>query len=337
MKSAILLVFLSASAIVLHAGSRAATPVPSGPVKVQEVEIRQETRRIMEQVVGTVTARNKPIVSAQINGTVLNTFAETGQRVKAGELLAELASPEADARLSGAKASVDLATREFARSQQLVASGTVSKESHDQATAALQSARAAMKEAETAVTYKHVRAPIDGVIRVRRVDPGEITSPGKPLFEMEDERSLRFEANVAESLSGSLAPGTEVGIHIDSADKKLSGTLSEITPSADPVSRTFLVRFDLPETTGVVAGQFGRALLPAGEAPVIMVPASAVVERGQMEIVYVIAERTARLRLVRTGKKSGNEVELLAGVQPGERIAASNTAQLIDGVQVEVE
>lgn len=310
---------------------------PSSNVRVKALELQEQIRPLTDQVVGTVAARTKPVVSAQINGTVLVTHGETGQRVKSGEILAELASPEADARLSGAKAALDLASREFARSQQLVSNGTISKEAHDQKVAALQSAKAAVKEAETAVGYKQVRAPITGVIRARRVDPGEVTSPGKPLFDMEDEQGLRFETNIAESLSGALKPGAQVQIRVDAADKTLTGTLAEITPSADPVSRTFLVRFDLPHAPGVMAGQFGRALIPAGTARVVQAPASALVQRGQMEVVFVLDNSIAKLRLVRSGRKSDGLVELLSGVQPGERVAVTNVAQLTDGQKVEVE
>lgn len=317
--------------------SFAAAAEPTATVRVKAIEVQERTVPLVDEVVGTVTARNKPMVSAQINGTVLKTYAETGQRVKAGDLLAELTSSEADARLSGAKSSLDLATREFNRSQQLVASGTISKEAHDQATAALESAKAAVKEAQTAVGYKQVHSPINGVIRARRADAGEVTSPGKPLFEMEDEHSLRFEANVAESLSGGLAVGTAVPVRLDATDKQVSGTLSEITPSADPVSRTFLVRFDIAETSGVMAGQFGRAMLPAGKTTEVQVPTGAVLRRGQMEMVYVLDNGTARLRLVRTGRKSGDQIQLLSGIEPGERIAASGVSALVDGQKVEVE
>lgn len=337
MKRSRKLLLAALPAVLFGSSLFAQSPQSAVPVKVKATEVRQQSKALVDEVVGTVAARTKPVVSAQINGTVVKTLAETGQRVKAGDLLAELASPEADARLSGAKASLELAAREFSRSEQLASGGTISKSAFDQAKATFESAKAALKEAETAVAYKQVLAPIGGVIRSRRVDPGEITLPGKPLFEMEDEQNLRLEANVAESLSAMLRTGARIAVRIDSADRLLTGTLSEITPSADPLSRTFLVRLDLPQTTGVMSGQFGRAFIPAGSAAVLLVPSSAVVPRGQMETVFVVENGTAKLRLVRTGKSSDGMVELLSGVEPGERVVTSGVPRLSDGEKVEVE
>jgi RND family efflux transporter MFP subunit len=113
--------------------------------------------------------------------------------------------------------------------------------------------------------------------------------------------------------------------------------VGEIAPAADPGSRTFLVKLDLPSQPGLRAGQFGRVAMPVGETSALRVPASAVVQRGQMELIFVVNDNQARLRLVKTGKRLGDEVELVSGVEAGEKIVAEGAVGLMDGQPVEAK
>lgn len=117
----------------------------------------------------------------------------------------------------------------------------------------------------------------------------------------------------------------------------VEATLSEVTPWADPVTRTFLARFDLPPTPGVMSGQFGRTSLPIGSTNELFLPDSAVISRGQMDTVFLIRERKAHLRLVRTGKSRDGQVQILAGLNPGEDVVTSGAAQLCGGCPISVK
>ena len=306
------------------------------PLSVTTARAERAERPIAEPVVGNVAAFRRPVVSAQVNGTILRTLAEPGQRVRRDDLLAEISAPEAEARLSAARAELNLAQQDFARTEQLLASRTVSREAFDQARARLEGARAAAAQAEAAVGYRQVRAPIDGMVRTRLAEAGEVTAPGRPLFELEDETLLRLEAFIPESLSSAVAVGDSVTVRIDAADAALSATLAEITPAADPVSRTFLAKFDLPPTSGVLSGQFGRALIPAGTEAATRVPAAAVRRRGQIESVFVVADGRAVLRLVRTGRTADGHTDILAGIEPGETVVVEGAGDLVDGRAVGV-
>jgi len=112
------------------------------------------------------------------------------------------------------------------------------------------------------------------------------------------------------------------------------GTVAEVSPTADPSSRTVTVKLDLPPSSGLHAGLFGRMVLPATEARAIAVPASGLVRRGQLDEVFVVEADVARLRLVKTGRAHDGLVELVSGVEPGERIVTSDAAELIDGQPV---
>ena len=197
-------------------------------------------------------------------------------------------------------------------------------------------ADAAVTEAETLLGYTKVTAPFDGVITRKHADVGDLAAPGKPLLDMEDSRTLRLEADVPEAVVGKLTLGDKLPVRIAALETELEGVVSEIAPAADPGSRTFLVKLDLPVTPGLRAGQFGRVAMPVGETSALRVPASAVVQRGQMELVFVVSEGKAQLRIVKTGKRIGDEVELVSGVEAGEKIVIENASGLVDGQPLQV-
>jgi RND family efflux transporter MFP subunit len=192
-------------------------------------------------------------------------------------------------------------------------------------------AAAGVAEAETMLGYTKVTAPFAGVITRKHADVGDLATPSKPLLDMEDSSGLRLEADVPEAVVGRLKLGDKLPVRISALETELEGVISEIAPAADPNSRTFLVKLDLPGTAGLRAGQFGRVAMPVGETTALRVAGSAVVQRGQMEIIFVVNDRKAQLRLVKTGKRFGSEVELVSGVSAGEKVVVENTAALVDG------
>ena len=166
-------------------------------------------------------------------------------------------------------------------------------------------ADAAAAAAKTDADYTKVTAPFDGVITRKYADVGDLAAPGKPLLEMEDARDLQLETDVPEAVIDRLTLGDKLGVRVSGVRNELAGTVSEIAPSADPNSRTFLVKLDLLPTPGLRAGQFGRVAVPVGETSALRVPASAVLQRGEMELVFVVANGHAQLRIVKTGKRVG--------------------------------
>jgi RND family efflux transporter MFP subunit len=119
--------------------------------------------------------------------------------------------------------------------------------------------------------------------------------------------------------------------------KVVEGIVSEISPVADPVSRTFNVKLDLPPTEGLRTGQFGRVSVPVAEVKLLLVPQSAVLKRGQMELIFVAQQGTAALRLVKTGKVLEDRVEVISGLEEGEQVIVSESAQLNDGQPVTLQ
>ena len=117
----------------------------------------------------------------------------------------------------------------------------------------------------------------------------------------------------------------------------IEGAFAGSAPAADPASRTFNVKLDLPADAGLRAGQFARLTVSVGDSRALRAPASAVTQRGQMELIFVVAEHGAQLRLVKTGKRIGDEVEIFSGLSAGEHVVVEGASQLRDGQPVEVK
>lgn len=308
-----------------------------GPVqKVHIYKAEMITAPGTEEVPGTVRPKLFASIEAKIPGRVEKMLVSEGQTVQEGQLLAQLDAKEVQARLDQALAMKDQAEQDLRRFTSLVQQKAATQAEYDGVDAKARVARAEVVETQTMLSYAQVKAPFSGLITKKLTDVGDLASPGKPLFEIEDPSALRFEAGVPETFITRIKPGSSFEVNIPTLEKSLKGAVAEVSPTADPNSRTFLVKVDLPPAPGLRSGQFGHVAVPAEQASMINVPAAAVLQRGQMEVVYVVKDGRAWMRLVRTGRKLGSEVELLAGLDPGESIAVDNIAVLKDGQNVEV-
>jgi len=182
-----------------------------------------------------------------------------------------------------------------------------------------------------------VLAPFDGVVTKKWADVGDLAAPGKPLLAIEDPSALQLEADVPDAEASFVKQDARLEVRVDGVEGELIGTVSEISPAADPLSRTFRVKLDLPEKLGLKSGQFARLAVPIGEGDSLRLPASAVVQRGQLEILFVVTNRRAQMHLVKTGKRLGHEMEILSGLDPGEAVVIEGAAQLTDGQPVEAQ
>jgi multidrug efflux pump subunit AcrA (membrane-fusion protein) len=197
---------------------------------------------------------------------------------------------------------------------------------------------AELRAAEIALGETRITAPATGVVVDRRVEPGDLAMPGQPLLVLDDPRAYRLEAEVGESAVGGVRLGQRVPVVLDSLGRSLEGRVVEIIPAADPASRTVTVKLDLPGDPGLRSGLFGRARFPAGERQALLVPISALTERGQLTAVYVVdGQNIARLRLVTAGARHADRVEILSGLTAGERIVVEGAARVGDGSPVEAE
>jgi RND family efflux transporter MFP subunit len=312
--------------------SQPAKPLPSVEVRAMKVE-RQDLASFQE-VVGTVRAKTRATLAAKVSGRIEELPVVLGQKVKSGELIARLDAGDIKARLEQARASLEQAERDWQRASLLFDQQATTRSERDAAEARLRGGKATVAEAQAMLAYAEVQAPFDGVITRKLAEAGDLAVPGKPIVEMENPSALQLEADVPEALVAGLRADSQLRVQVDSARKEFTGTVKEIAPAGDPLSRTFRIKLDLPSAPELLPGQFARLLVPTGSAPAIQVPAGAVVHRGQMEILFVVEDQRARLHLVKTGRQVGGDIEIVSGLEPGDVVVIENASQLNDGQPV---
>lgn len=333
---ALIIAFLLAASACKRESARPGVAPNSAPVRVQIQMIEAKKTISREEVVGTVRAKLQATIEAKVSARVERMLADPGQSVHAGDLLVQLDPREIQARLDQAMTERDQLARDVERLRGLKDSGAVSKQQFETVQSRQQMSAAAATEAETLLGYTRVLAPFDGIITRKLVDVGDLAGPGKPLLHMENPALLRLELDVPESLIGQVEQSAELPVQISGYSGVLTGKVSEIAPAADPFSRTFLVKLDLPQKPGLRGGVFGRASLPLCESVAVQVPAAAVLQRGQMEFIFIYSAGRAQLRIVKTGHHSEQDVELVSGVTAGEQIIVRGIESLRDGMRVEI-
>jgi RND family efflux transporter MFP subunit len=278
------------------------------------------------------------------------------RRAEAGGAEVQSAIPELENATAAAKANLDLAQTTFNRMKELAGKKSISNQEMDEASARLKAAEAnyemmrsrrAQITSKAAVVEQEVRAagimrdyaklaaPFNGVVITRTVEPGNLATPGAPLLTIEQDGLYRLEASVDESKLASVRLGQAVEAVLE-ADRKLKARVSEIVPSVDAASRTYIVKLDLPATPNLRTGMFGRAIFPLGMQKVVAVPLAALTERGQLQSVFVVEDGVAHTRLVTTGRRTGNAVEVLSGLTAGEKVVLPVPVGLQDGARAEV-
>lgn len=291
------------------------------------------------EAVGTVRSRVEVTVAPQVTGRITDVLFEAGDAVEAGQLLATLESDEFEARLAQARSALESARalqeqatlglnrirrlfdKEAATQEQLEAAEALKK----QADAGVEAARQKLEEAKVAMGYTRITSPSSGVVATREADPGDLAWPGRTLVTLQDPDDLRLEARVREGLISRVAVGDEVEILIPALDRQVTGTVVEITPSGDPVSRSFEVEARIPAGDRLYPGMFGKLRFRIGEREVVTVPARAVTSVGQLETVLLESEGRWVRRYVTTGRTRDERTEILSGVRPGEIVGWSET------------
>jgi RND family efflux transporter MFP subunit len=313
------------------------SPPPAGPAApTLQSAVIQPVRTPLERVVdGTIEAVNQATVSAQTSGRIAEILYDVNDVVPAGAVIMRLKGTEQRAGLQGAAAGLTEAKArdaEAATNYQRIADmyqrRVVSKAQLDQATAnrdaaaaRLLAAEAGMTTAREGVGYTEIRAPYGGVVTKRLVEVGESVSPGTPLMTGISLKDLRVNTNVPQSIAMEVRRLKKAAVYV--GNERIEAAKITIFPEAATPSSTFRARLDLPSgAVDLAPGMYVKVGLVIGEADRLLVPASAVVERGEVTAIYVI-DSTGRvsLRYVRPGHRFGEKLEILAGLAAGERVA----------------
>ncbi len=202
-----------------------------------------------------------------------------------------------------------------------------------QAEADAEAARAGLRAARIAASWASIAAPFDGVVTEKLVEPGNMASPGVPLVTVEDTRGFRLEVRVDESRIGQIDAGRPVEVFLDLPSARiLPGRIAEVSRATSPGSHAYLVKIELPEDGRLRSGMFGRARFPGPAREALVVPEAALVRRGQLNAVFVVGpDNRARLRMVNAGQAIEGQVEIAAGLDPGEPVVVNPPPTLVDG------
>ncbi len=312
-----------------------AKPLPSVSVAVAPAALVDHSA--VEELPGTVRASRFATLQARVPGVIGRIAATPGTQVEAGAVLVELDARELGAKRDQAKALAAQAAADFDRAKLLYDKQATTKAEFDAAQARAEGSAAAASEAAIMFGYTTMTAPFAGVVVRKHAEIGDLLTPGRPVIDIEDQASLRLEVEVPESLAGTLALGTQLRAQVGAAGIDAEAAVAEITPAADPVSRSVLVKLTLPVgSKDLRSGQFGRVAIPTIGGRMLAVPAPAVVHRGQLDAVFVVTDGVAHLRLVRVGEHQGDLVLLRAGLSPGETVVTDGADALIDGQPVTV-
>jgi len=297
--------------------SYAADAVASVLIQPREVDVAFP-------VEATIEAVRQATVAAQIAGRVLEVRVDAGQRVKQGELLMLLDSREAAGSDASARATLAQASAAYERAKNLHAQKFISQAALDQAAAAFKAAQGSAAASGASASHGTVTAPIAGVVAQRHVEPGEMATPGLPLITIFDPKGLRVIASLPQYKLAELKKSTRARIELPETGRWIDVARIEILPTVDPRSHTATARLYLPDNTeGVVPGAYARAHFILGQVKKMTLPPAAVLRRGEVTAVYVLDDKgLARLRQVRLGEAvAGGELEVLAGINSGERVS----------------
>lgn len=308
---------------------------------------------------GDVHAFEETRIYARADGYLLKWNTDIGSRVTAGELLAEIDTPELDqdlnqarARLEQADANLVLARSSAERWQALLKDRAVSQQEVDEKSSALvaraadvQAAKAAVSRLEKLTSFKQVRAPFAGTITRRYVDPGALIHGGasgnaSALFDLAQMDTLRVQVNVPQAYLRDVATGSSVQVQVaEYPDRRFTGKILRTSGAFDPGTRTLLTEIELPNQDGALFPgiHVDVALALTQAEPPLVVPATSLMIRATgLQVAVVNDADRVQLQKVRVGRDLGRMVEIVSGLEAGTRIVTNPTDTLADGVEVKV-
>lgn len=296
----------------------------------------------------TVVALDRAEVASRLMGYISDIAVAEGQSVTRGQRLFTVDPLDVQGQVDQARAGVSQAESAYAdakadyeRFSNLFKEEVVSKQQldkaklqHDLAAARLSQAKAGLGTAGGQLRYASVASPITGVVTRKLANAGDLAAPGKPILVVENPARLQVETHVPEAVLSRLKPGQAVPVEVDGVAGQVEAKVARISPAADPVSRTFLVKLDVA-APGLRSGAFARALFPAGETRTLAVPVAALVNRAGIDGVFVLGkDGIAQFRMVRRGAEVAGQVEIQAGLSAGERVVVEGADQLESGDKV---
>lgn len=362
----IFIVFIIFFAFIIGCSKKSEEKKEGVPPKINAELFTIEKKKISDiyEVSGNIASKNPVNIVSKTMGTVISVNVNEGDRVSKGKLIIQIDSPEISAMLERTQASIEeankallmakanekLAYNTFKRYENLYKEQAISKQEFEVKETAYLVAKGEVERLENVIkqaeaerarvkgmqSYLFVYAPVSGVVTKKFVNPGTNVLPGMQLITIEPEYDLRAEANVDEKVLGLIKPGMKLAVNVEALNKEFIGVVSEIVPAIDPQSRTFKVKIDLPRNKDLAIGLYATVKIGMGTKESILIPKTAIYKKGQLDYVYVVGkDKKLSLRLVRTGNAVNEMVEILSGLNDGEKIVKVITENIQEGAELQ--
>ena len=317
-------------------------PETSVPVSVQI--LRSDRIAVTRHAPGVVRALDRTELATRLAGRIAQIEVRVGERVGKGQLLARIDADDLEAAVARARADLDqaraglaLAALEASRAEALHAQQVLADQPRDravsarlQSVAAVDAAQRSVDEAEARRTYGFLRAPFDGVVVRRLADAGDLASPGTPVLVVERTDSVRVVASIPESDVAYVTVGDL--IEVQCGGTSATATVHSIVAD-ETIQRSFQIQLLLSASDQLRAGRFARLTYQRGMRSAVRLPTSAVVQRGQLRGAFVVQGTRAQLRWVRLGREVDGMIEVLSGLDAGDRVVVGSP-HLRDGALV---
>lgn len=318
------------------------------PEAVTSVIAQREQWPTTITMVGTVEAVHGVTVSADLAGTVSKITFESGQAVHEGDVLVELDTSQERAQLAALEAQRDLAQVNYARMQELVKEGVISRQEYDQATAQQKQTAANVGEIKATIGRKTIRAPFSGILGIRKVNLGQYLSSGNPVVSLQSLNPIYVNFGVPQQNLGQVRVGHTVRITSDDlAGQVFTGRVTATDSIVDEATRNVQVQSTLSNPEGKLRpGMFVQVDVGLGAAhPVISLPASAISYAPYGDSVFVITDlkdpkghpyRGVRQQFVKVEGSRGDQVGVISGLNPGDEVVTSGVFKLRNGAAVQI-
>jgi membrane fusion protein, multidrug efflux system len=300
--------------------------------RVEPVEWRDSV-----EALGTASANESVTLTAKVSETVRKVAFDSGDVVRAGDVIVDLSSGVQLAGLEEARASFQEAERQLARGQELARSKIISESQLDTQRSTRDAAKARMDVVRAQLSDRVITAPFDGVLGLRRVSPGSLVTPGTPIATLDDISLIKLDFQVPERFLAVLERGQAVTARSGTyVDREFTGKVTSVDSRVDPVTRSLTVRAEIPNPDRLLRpGMLMSVQVLLEPRDAIVVPEIAVVQVGTESFVYrVKPDDTVERAAVKLGSRRDGKVEVTAGLDAGSRIVVEGTVKLRDGSHV---
>ncbi|MGR9116935.1 MAG: efflux RND transporter periplasmic adaptor subunit [Gammaproteobacteria bacterium] len=314
------------------------------PAVVAVTEVKADEWQASLTAVGSLVAVSGVAVTNEIAGIVKAIHFDSGQKVKQGQLLIELDSATDQAELKGLIAEQRLAQIQFERSKKLIVGNFISKSDYDRNQALLDEASAAVMTKKTIIDKKQIRAPFTGELGIRKVDLGQYLNPGATIVTIQQLAPVFIDFQLPERHLSRLSLGQEVIVNVQAyPDKEFKGRVSAISPLMDQATRSVQIRATLSNSDRLLhPGMFAQVQILSDKIrQVLTLPDTAITYNPYGDFVFVVESGEqgfiVQSRQVETGITRDGRVEIVKGLQHGERVVSAGQIKLRNGMPVTID